>query len=77
MWRSDPTPVRVLEHEQARRMLLARRTHVVQTDGIHHDRDVYFADELWGMVGEGFEVAYLSSHLRGAPRLHPTTVNAR
>ena len=40
-------------------MLLARRTHVVQKDGIHHDRDVYFADELWGMVGEEIEVAHM------------------
>jgi putative transposase len=53
VWRSDPTAVRALEHQQARWMLLARRTKVVQKDGIHHNSDVYFADELWGMVGDG------------------------
>lgn len=58
LWRSDPTPVRALEHEQARWMLLARKAHVVQKDGIHHDRDIYFADELAGMVGEEVEVAH-------------------
>lgn len=59
VWRSDPTPVRALEHEQARWMLLARCTHVVQKDGIHHNSDIYFADELWGMAGEDVEVAYM------------------
>ena len=59
LWRSDPTPVRALEHQQARWMLLARRTRVVQKDGIHHDGDVYFADELWGMGGEEVEVAHM------------------
>ena len=70
VWRSDPTPVRALEHEQARWMLLARRTHVVQKDGIHHDRDVYFVDELWGMVGEEVEVAYMPHDRRWIEVFH-------
>src|SRR5450755_2762978 len=48
VWRSDATPVRALEHQEARWMLLARTSHVVQKDGIHHNSGIYFADELWG-----------------------------
>jgi putative transposase len=59
VWRSDPTPVRALEHDDARWMLLARTRHVVQKDGIHHNGDIYFADELWGMAGEEVEVAHM------------------
>jgi putative transposase len=70
VWRSDPTAIRALEHEQARWMLLARRTHVVQKDGIHHDRDVCFADELWGMVGEEVEVAYMPHDRRWIEVFH-------
>jgi putative transposase len=70
VWRSDPTPVRTLEHQQARWMLLARRTHVVQKDGIHHDHDIYFADELWGMVGEEVEVAYMPHDRRWIEVFH-------
>jgi putative transposase len=70
VWPSDPTPVRALEHQQARWMLLARRAHVVQKDGIHHDRDVYFADELWGMVGEEVEVAYMPHDRRWIEVFH-------
>ena len=70
MWRSDPTPVRALEHQQARWMLLARRTKVVQKDGIHHNSDVYFADELWGMVGEEVEVAHMPHDRRWIEVFH-------
>ena len=70
VWRSDPTPVRALEHQQARWMLLARRTKVVQKDGIHHNSDVYFADELWGMVGEEVEVAHMPHDRRWIEVFH-------
>ena len=69
-WRSDPTPVRALEHEEARWMLLARQTHVVQGDGIHHNRDIYFADELSGMRGEEVEVAYMPHDRRWIEVFH-------
>ena len=70
VWRSDPTPVRALGHEQARWMLLARKAHVVQKDGIHHDRDIYFADELSGMVGEEVEVGYMPHDRRWVEVFH-------
>lgn len=70
MWRSDPTPVRALEHEQARWMLLARANHVVQKDGIHHNSDIYFADELWGMAGEEVEVAFMPHDRRWVEVFH-------
>ena len=70
VWRSDPTPVRALEHEEARWMLLARQTHVVQGDGIHHNRDIYFADELSGMRGEEVEVAYMPHDRRWIEVFH-------
>jgi putative transposase len=70
VWRSDPTPVRALEHEQARWMLLARRAHVVQRDGIHHDSDIYFADELSGMAGEEVEVGYMPHDRRWVEVFH-------
>ena len=40
-------------------MLLARTTHVVQKDGVHHNSEIYFSDELWGMAGEEVEVAHM------------------
>jgi hypothetical protein len=52
-------------------MLLARTTRVVQKDGIHHDGDVYFADELWGMVGEEVEVAHMPHDRRWIEDLPP------
>ena len=51
-------------------MLLARKTHVVQKDGIHHDRDIYFADELSGMVGEEVEVAHMPHDRRWIEVFH-------
>ena len=51
-------------------MLLARRTHVVGKDGIHHNGQVYFADELWGMVGEEVEVAHMPHDRRWIEVFH-------
>ncbi|MGO9753062.1 MAG: Mu transposase C-terminal domain-containing protein [Solirubrobacteraceae bacterium] len=51
-------------------MLLARRTKVVQKDRIHHNSDVYFADELWGMVGEEVEVAHMPHDRRWIEVFH-------
>jgi putative transposase len=70
VWRSDPTPVRALEHEQARWMLLARKAHVVQGDGIHHDCEIFFADELSGMVVEEVEVGYMPHDRRWVEVFH-------
>jgi hypothetical protein len=70
MWCSDPTPVRALEHQEARWMLLARTTHLVQKDGVHHNGDTYFADELWGMVGEEIEVAHMPHDRRWIEIFH-------
>lgn len=49
---------------------MARRTRVVQKDGIHHNGDVYFADELWGMVGEEVEVAHMPHDQRWIEVFH-------
>ena len=70
VWRSDPTPVRALDHEQARWMLLARKAHVVQRDGIHHDCAIFFADELSGMAGEEVGVAYMPHDRRWVEVFH-------
>ena len=70
VWRSDPTPVRALEHQEARWMLLARTTHVVQKDGVHHNSEIYFADELWGMAGEEVEVAHMPHDRRWIEIFH-------
>ena len=51
-------------------MLLARTTHVVQKDGVHHDSEIYFADELWGMVGEEVEVAHMPHDRRWIEIFH-------
>ena len=51
-------------------MLLARRTHVVQKDGIHHNSDIFFADELSGMRGEEVEVAYMPHDRRWIEVFH-------
>jgi putative transposase len=69
-WSADATPVRALEHEQARWMLLARCTHVVQGDGIHHNSGIFFADELSGMRGEEVEVAYMPHDRRWIEVFH-------
>ena len=70
VWRSDPTPVRALAHQEARWMLLARTRHVVQKDGIHHNSGIYFADELSGMRGEEVEVAYMPHDRRWVEVFH-------
>jgi putative transposase len=70
VWRSDATPVRALEHQEARWMLLARTSHVVQGDGIHHNSGIYFADELSGMRGEEVEVAYMPHDRRWIEVFH-------
>ena len=70
VWRSDPTAVRALEHQEARWMLLARTTHVVQKDGVHHNSEIYFADELWGMAGEEVEVAHMPHDRRWIEIFH-------
>ena len=51
-------------------MLLARTTHLVQKDGVHHNGDTYFADELWGMVGEEIEVAHMPHDRRWIEIFH-------
>jgi len=51
-------------------MLLARTTHVVQKDGVHHNGDTYFADELWGMAGEEVEVAHMPHDRRWIEVFH-------
>jgi putative transposase len=70
VWRSDATPVRALEHQEARWMLLARTSHVLQKDGIHHNSGIYFADELSGMRGEEVEVAYMPHDRRWIEVFH-------
>ena len=69
-WWADPTSVRTLEHQEARWMLLARCTHVVQKDGIHHNSAIYFTDELWGMAGEEVEVAHMPHDRRWIEVFH-------
>ena len=57
VWRSDPTPVRALEHRQARWMLLARRTRAVGKDGIQLVGEIHLAVVI--TVLRGAQVAFL------------------
>lgn len=64
VWRSDSTPVERIAPAQARWMLRAREEHVINKDGIHHRRHVYFAPELSGLGGEKVEIAFMPHDLR-------------
>ena len=64
VWRSDSTPVERVTPEQARWMLRAREEHVINKDGIHHRRRVYYAPELNGLAGGHVEIAFMPHDLR-------------
>jgi len=55
---ADPTPLTVVAAEDARRLLLARRSAGVRRDGVHHGGLPYIAVELTELVGETVELAF-------------------
>ena len=54
----DPTPLVLVAPEDARRLLLARRSARVRRDGVHHGGLPYIAVELTELVGETVELAF-------------------
>lgn len=57
-WTGDPTPLRLVAPEDARRLLTARRAAKVQRDGVHRGGLAYVAVELAELVGEEVELAF-------------------
>lgn len=64
VWQSDSTPVERIAVERARWMLKARETKVVEKDGIHHRKHIYYADALYGLRGEKVQIAFMPHDLR-------------
>jgi putative transposase len=54
----DPTPLRLVAPEDARRLLTARRSAQVRRDGVHLGGLPYIAVELTELVGETVELSY-------------------
>jgi putative transposase len=54
----DPTPLRLVAPEDARRLLTARRRARVRRDGVHLGGLAYIAVELTELVGEDVELAF-------------------
>jgi putative transposase len=57
-WTSDPTPLRSVSPEDARRLLTARRWARVRRDGVHQGGLGYIAVELTELVGDDVELAF-------------------
>jgi putative transposase len=57
-WTADPTPLRIIVPEEARRLLTARRWARVRRDGVHHGGLAYVAVELTELVGDDVELAF-------------------
>jgi putative transposase len=57
-WMADPTPLRPLAPEDARRLLTARRWARVRRDGVHRGGLAYIAPELGELVGDDVELAF-------------------
>jgi len=57
-WTADPTPLRLVEPEDARRLLTARRPARVRRDGVHRGGLAYIAAELTELVGDDVELAF-------------------
>ena len=57
-WAADPTPLRLVAPENARRLLTARRWARVRRDGVHHGGLAYIAVELTELVGDDVELAF-------------------
>lgn len=57
-WCEDPTPLRLVVPEDARRLLMARRWAKVRRDGVHRGGLAYLAVELVELVGEDVELAF-------------------
>ena len=57
-WTADPTPLRLVAPENARRLLTARRWARVRRDGVHHGGLTYIAVELTELVGDDVELAF-------------------
>ena len=55
---TDPTPLRLVAPEDARRLLIARRWARVRRDGVHHGGLAYTGVELAELVGDDVELAF-------------------
>jgi putative transposase len=63
-WTADPTPLRLVAPEDARRLLTARRSARVRRDGVHRGGLAYIAVELTELVGDDVELAFSPHDLR-------------
>jgi putative transposase len=57
-WQADPTPLRACSDSELRLLLKRRAVRKIQKEGIHFQSDVFWADELNGLVSEEVEIAY-------------------
>ena len=55
---ADPTPLRLVAPEDARKLLTARRSGMVRRDGVQRGGLAYIAVELTELVGESVEIAF-------------------
>ena len=63
-WSEDATPLREVEPERLRWMLMADVERTVNKDGVHFERVRFIAPELNGLVGERIQVRYTPHDLR-------------
>jgi Mu transposase, C-terminal./Integrase core domain. len=63
-WCEDATPLREIEPEALRWMLMADVERTINKDGVHFERVRFIAPELNGLVGERVQVRYTPHDLR-------------
>lgn len=63
-WQLDCEPLRVVDEEKLRWMLLGSELRTIRKDGVLWGKSLYFASELHGLVGEEIEVRYMPHDAR-------------
>lgn len=64
VFEADPAPLRLMDADQLRWMMLGRKSRKVLRDGIHFNRLIYFAPELNGHIGAHVDVGYMPHDAR-------------
>ncbi|WP_327668111.1 MULTISPECIES: Mu transposase C-terminal domain-containing protein [unclassified Streptomyces] len=75
VWADDLTIIRDVPIEALHTFTLraARKSHIIQGDGIHWDNRVYIADWMVGQAGKKAVVRYMPHHPHRIELTHPTT----